>query len=141
MSSDAVVEHKGIVIAIDGSKISVEILNKSLCESCHAKGACTAGDIKIKNIDVITTESANYLVGENVNLVMKRYLGFKAVLIFYVIPLIILLVLLLSLSEIAVREPVSALFAVASVAIYYFIVFLSRKRFANEFVFSIEKLI
>ena len=46
------VSHKGTVIEITEGNIKVEIINKSMCAACHAKGFCSAGDSKDKVIDV-----------------------------------------------------------------------------------------
>ena len=47
-----IIEHSGIVQHIDGKHIRVQILQESACSGCHAKGACTAADMKDKYVDV-----------------------------------------------------------------------------------------
>ena len=71
---------------------------------------------------------------------MRTALGLKAVLISYVIPLLIILIILLSLSEFGVSELLSGLIAIVAVGIYFCIVFLCRKRIAGAFDFTISKI-
>ena len=86
------VDHKGTIIEITEGNIKVEIINKSMCAACHAKGFCTTGDTKDKVIDVAYFNNGEYSVGDSVVVTMKRSMGFKAVWISYVIPLLILLI-------------------------------------------------
>jgi len=46
------IEHPGVVTSITNEFITVEILNKSACAACHAKGVCIASDESIKTIDI-----------------------------------------------------------------------------------------
>ena len=66
-------------------------------------------------------------------------MGLKAVWISYVIPLIILMILILSLSPVFKNEYLCGLAAIAGVAIYYFGIWLFRDRLSNEFVFYIKE--
>ena len=57
------IEHEGTVIAVDKDYISVEILNKSACASCHAKGVCGASEQSVKVVEVaqdITTLACDF---------------------------------------------------------------------------------
>ena len=98
MKNKDTIAHEGKIIDISPDYISVEILNKSACASCHAKGVCAASDESIRIIEVpysISTLVEQFEVGETVNILLKSSLGLKAVWISYVIPLATLLTLLL----------------------------------------------
>ena len=133
------VDHEGVVTSITSSDICVEILNKSMCAACHAKSACTMSDMSVKQIKIARTIYDEFEVGEEVLVVMKKRLGLRAVWISYVIPLIILMILLLSLSYLNFGELASGLIAAVGVCIYYLGVYMFRDRLAKEFVFAIEK--
>jgi sigma-E factor negative regulatory protein RseC len=62
----------------------------------------------------------------------------KAVWISYVIPLMVLMILILSLSTVFEKEYMRGLVAIAGVGVYYFFVWLFRKKLNNEFVFYIK---
>lgn len=132
--------HEGIVRSVNGNMLTVEIVSKSMCVSCHAKGACSASDMKIKEIDVVAEGNETYAAGEKVNLVISHGNGLKAVLFSYIFPLAILMFLLLYLQSAKVSEPVSALVGAGSVAAYYFLLFLFRKKIDSKIHFRVEKL-
>lgn len=136
------IEHEGRIIEISNNSITVEIINKSACASCHAKGACGASDEAIKEVEIphtISTLSQNFEVGETVNVVLSQSLGLKAVILSYAVPLVVLLVALGVCSALGCRELVSALVALGSVAVYYIFIYIFRSKLAREFSFSIEK--
>ncbi len=91
-----------------------------------------------KVIMLPTDPYATYNVGDEVQVCTKMAMGLKAVWISYVIPLIILMILILSLSTIVEREAYRALIAIGGVAVYYLFVWLFRDKLSNEFVFYIK---
>ncbi len=139
MSKDKSVAHKGTIIEISQECIRVEIINKSMCAACHAKGFCSAGDSKDKIIDVEYYNNGEFAVGDEVEVIMKRSMGFKAVWISYVVPLAVLLIFLLTLQGLGLSELHSGLFALLAVCVYYFAVYVFRDKLANKFVFTIVK--
>ena len=80
-----------------------------------------------------------YQVGDEVQVLTKISMGLKAVWISYVIPLLILMILILSLSSVIGNEVVVGLVSVAGVALYYLSIWLLRDRLADEFVFYIKE--
>ena len=133
------VDHKGTIIEITEGNIKVEIINKSMCAACHAKGFCTTGDTKDKVIDVAYFNNGEYSVGDSVVVTMKRSMGFKAVWISYVIPLLILLIFLLTLHRLGFGELLAGLSSVLALGVYYLVVYLLRDRISTDFVFTIAK--
>lgn len=139
MKKENSVNHKGTIIAIEDGNIRVEIINKSMCAACHAKGFCSAGDSKEKIVDVPYYNNGEYSVGDEVEVVMRRSMGFRAVWISYVIPLAILLIFLLSLLGFNLNELQAGGGALLAVCLYYIVVYLFRDKIANKFVFTIAK--
>lgn len=131
--------HKGTIIEITPEYIRVEIINKSMCAACHAKGFCSAGDTKDKIIDVEYYNNGEFAVGDEVEVIMNRSMGFKAVWISYVVPLVILLIFLLTLQGLGLSELHSGLFSLLAVCVYYLMVYLFKDKLANKFVFTIVK--
>ncbi|MDD2419937.1 MAG: SoxR reducing system RseC family protein [Bacteroidales bacterium] len=140
MKQPEYIDHQGVIKSIDPHFISVEILSKSACSSCHAKGACSLGDVKVKVVEVENVYGADFQNGEIVNVRMRRTLGYKALWISYLIPLIILVVLLVSLSSVNVPEPVTGISVIGALALYYVGVWIFRDKLRKEFVFTVEKL-
>lgn len=139
MADKKSVSHKGTVIEITEGNIKVEIINKSMCAACHAKGFCSAGDTKDKIIDVAYYNKGEYSVGDEVEVVMKKSMGFKAVWISYVIPLAILLIFLLTLHRFNLTELQAGLSSILAVAVYYLVIYMFREKIADKFVFTIAK--
>ena len=139
MSDKKSVVHKGTIIEITPANIKVEIINKSMCAACHAKGFCSAGDSKDKIIDVAYISNGEYSVGDKVEVIMKRSMGLKAVWISYVVPLFILLIFLLTLHSLGFGELVAGLAGLGALAVYYLVIYLIRDRISTDFVFTIAK--
>ena len=133
------VDHEGVITSITEDNIKVEIINKSLCASCHAKSFCSASDQKEKIIDVPYYNNNEFEVGEIVIVSMKKSMGFKAVWISYVIPLAILMIFLLTLQQINPNDLFVGGISILAVVIYYIIIYLLRDKISNKFVFTIAK--
>jgi sigma-E factor negative regulatory protein RseC len=91
-----------------------------------------------KIIMLPTDPYATHNVGDQVQVATKMSMGMKAVWISYVIPLMVLMILILSLSTVFEKEYMRGLVAIAGVGVYYFFVWLFRKKLNNEFVFYIK---
>ncbi len=138
MSKKNEIVHAGRILEITPDFTTVQIIVSSACSSCHAKGLCGMSEEEEKVIMLPTDPYATYNVGDEVQVCTKMAMGLKAVWISYVIPLIILMILILSLSSIVEREAYRALIAIGGVAVYYLFVWLFRDKLSNEFVFYIK---
>lgn len=136
------IKHKAKVLEMTPDFTTVEIVVSSACSECHAKGLCGISEEEQKVISLPTDPYATYNVGDEVELCTKRTMGMKAVWISYVIPLMVLMILILSLSKVFAAyeqsEVIAGLGALAGVAVYYFVIWLLRGRLNNEFVFYIK---
>ena len=136
------IKHKAKVLEMTPDFTTVEIVVSSACSECHAKGLCGISEEEQKVISLPTDPYATYNVGDEVELCTKRTMGMKAVWISYVIPLMVLMILILSLSKVFAAyeqsEVIAGLGALAGVVVYYFVIWLLRGRLNNEFVFYIK---
>ena len=138
MSKKNEIVHAGRIVEITPDFTTVQIIVPSACSSCHAKTLCGMSEEEEKVIMLPTDPYATYNVGDEVQVCTKMAMGLKAVWISYVIPLIILMILILSLSSVVEREAYRALIAIGGVAVYYLFVWLFRDKLSNEFVFYIK---
>ena len=138
MSRKNEIRHEGRIVEITPEFTTVEILVSSACAACHAKGLCGMSEAEEKVIMVPTDPYAQHNVGDKVPVMTKMSMGMKAVWISYVVPLIILMILILSLSEIFDSQLLCGLASLGGVAVYYFIIWLFRNRLQNEFGFYLE---
>ena len=138
MSRKNEIRHEGRIVEITPEFTTVEILVSSACAACHAKDLCGMSEAEEKVIMVPTDPYAQHNVGDKVTVMTKMSMGMKAVWISYVVPLIILMILILSLSEIFDSQLLCGLASLGGVAVYYFIIWLFRSRLQNEFGFYLE---
>ncbi len=139
MAAKKEISHTGKVVEMTPEFTTVEIISSSACSACHAKGMCGMSEEKVKAISVPTDPYATWNVGDEVKVMLRQSMGLKAVWVSYVIPLIILMILILTLSAVGVNEVCAGLAAVGGVALYYLVIYLIRNKLADEFVFYIKE--
>ena len=139
-NSGDIIEHQGEIIEIGIDNIMVEIISQSACSSCNAKSMCSMSETESKVVEVENKGYEMFEIGETVNVILRKSLGFKALYISYLIPLLILILILLSLSSFGIGELTTGLSIIMALAVYYIGVYLLRDKFKREFVFTIEKL-
>jgi len=124
------IKHLGIVENIQGSHLSVRIVQTSACAACSAKGHCSSADSKDKIIDIIDTAASSYQVGEKVMVVGETSMGMMAVVLAFVLPFVLLIFSLFLLMAWIENELYAALL---SLAVYLIISFCgSIKRDSNN---------
>jgi sigma-E factor negative regulatory protein RseC len=131
------ITHEGIVLKAPGDGTAdVEIVTGSACSGCHAKSACSLGNSDVRVINVRSDEKLS--PGDKVTVVMEQSQGFRALAIGYVIPFLVLIAFFIALTVAGAGELSSALLSFASLAVYYFIVWLLRGRIEKKFEFKIK---
>jgi positive regulator of sigma E activity len=138
LSSSQAIEHKGFIERINGNSIYVKILSQPACDVCNARGACSVSEIQHKEVEVMDI-SGKYKKGEVVDVVMSQVQGYKALLIAYVYPFILVFLTLLVTTLLGLNELNAGLFSLAILPPYYLIIFILRNKIKRIFVFSIRK--
>ena len=108
-----IVGHDGVVSEITPSGYKVSIVSRSACAACHAKG-----------LDKVTVN-------------MEESMGMKAAWLVYAIPAVILVTFLLYLQYSGASELATGLSVLGAIAVYFFVLYLFRKRIGRHFSFSI----
>ncbi len=139
MSNFKSIEHKGRIESIDDNKINVSFLAMSGCASCLVKGVCSAADMQEKSVDVFDFRN-QYKIGEEVNVTLKQSLGFRALLLGYVLPFILILFILIILTAITKNEAISGIGALSVLVPYYIILYVLRSKIRKKFTFTINKI-
>ncbi|MDR2584977.1 MAG: SoxR reducing system RseC family protein [Prevotellaceae bacterium] len=134
------IEHKGTIASLDGSMASVEIVQTSSCAGCRAKTICSVSGQKEKLIRLSLPSGQSWAVGEEVVVSLRGSMGFKAVFLAYVVPLIALLSALFTLSSLGLPDWVTGLSAIAFSLFCYFLVWIFRDRIGKEYIFVLKKL-
>ena len=134
------IKHLGIVENIQGSHLSVRIVQTSACAACSAKGHCSSADSKDKIIDIIDTAASSYQVGEKVMVVGETSMGMMAVVLAFIIPFVLLIFSLFLFTALMENELYSALLSLAILIPYYFILWLNKTRLKQKFSFTIKPI-
>ena len=134
------IKHLGIVENIQGSHLSVRIVQTSACAACSAKGHCSSADNKDKIIDIIDTAASSYRVGEKVMVIGETSMGMMAVVLAFIIPFILLIFSLFLFMALMENELYSALLSLAILIPYYFILWLNKTRLKQKFSFTIKPI-
>lgn len=133
-----IIEHSGIIHQINGKHIRVQITQTSACSACHAKGTCTAADMKDKYIDVESTNS-NYKIGDEVTLYGQSAMGLFAVLLAFVLPFLLVLGVLFILNHFMDNEEVLAgAIALGALIPYYIILSFFNTKLQAKLKFYIK---
>ncbi len=133
------IEHSGIIKEIHDKAVKVSIIAKSACLSCQLKTSCSVSDVEEKIIDVTVTNPELYKEGELIDVFYKQTLGYRALLLGYLLPFIIVFSVLIVTIIFTGNEGISGLAALASLIPYYLILHLKKDKIRKTFSFSIKK--
>ena len=134
------IEHRGRIESIDANLVRVKIVSNSACGSCSARKACGMSESAEKIIEVKTRLAAEFEVGEEVLVSVRRKVGLWAVAVAYVAPLVVLVAILVGASLLGVSEGRAALGSLAGVAIYYLLLWAFGGKISEKVDFNILKL-
>ena len=127
-----------MVREIRGNLVLVEIVQQAACAACKAKSMCSASESKVKEIEALMLEPM--IVGERVEVAVEKRLGWKAVLLAFVLPFCLLLILVALLPRWIDSEAIVGTIAIVSLAPYYLLLKLFNGRLEKEYKFVARKL-
>ena len=144
------IRHDGIIIALNGDGIArVRIVQTSACSACKAKAMCASAESKEKEMDAVLIgdeamrlggESMNYKVGDEVEVMVQQRMGWKAVILAYLLPFFVMLaVICVGNGLLNVREEVLGTIALCAMAVYYLVLGLFKDKLQKEFSFTAKK--
>ena len=144
------IRHDGIIIALNEDGIArVRIVQTSACSACKAKAMCASAESKEKEMDVVLIgdeamrlrgESMNYKVGDEVEVMVQQRMGWKAVILAYLLPFFVMLaVICVGNGLLNVREEVLGTIALCAMAVYYIVLGLFKNKLQKEFSFTAKK--
>lgn len=130
--------HAGKISKIGRNSIIVSLKDNVHCESCRAKGTCGVADSGSKEIEIQRSETS-FQLHENVNVVLKKELGLKAVFWAYVFPFMLMLLTLLITSGF-LKEWIAGLLSLSILLPYYAILYVLKDVLKESFKISILKI-
>ena len=132
------VSHPGVVVGINDKDIEVEILSSSSCGSCGIKSACGMSEMTEKRLTLPKPADKEFIVGQPVRIIMDTSQGNKAALFAYFIPAFLLVAIIVILGNLSVKEWLSALIGIGTIAVYYLILSFFKDKLRNEFRYEIK---
>ena len=138
MGSSSEISHRGRIVSVTPEVTKVQIVSEPACSACHAKGLCSLGDAKLKEVELPTRGWDNYAVGDEVEVVLRASMGHRAVWLAYVVPLLLLVAALLGILAAGGSELLAGAVAIGVVAVYYGIIWLLRGRLRKDYIFNIR---
>ncbi len=130
------IQHEGVVSKVDTNSVLVTIVSASACSGCHAEGFC---NISGKEEKVVSVEGKyNVAPGDNVTIVMKRSMGYKAVVLSYLTPLILVIVSLVILLSLKINELTAGMASILILIPYFLVLYLLRNQINKSFTFTLK---
>lgn len=131
------IQHSGIVLRVEGEKVQVRIVQTSACTSCQAKTMCTAAESREKIVDA--QAMGKMQVGDTVEVMVHERMGWKAILLAYILPFVVL-VLAIAIAGVWVQnEALSGTLALMAVGVYYLVLYGFKGKLKKEFEFMAVK--
>ena len=134
--NSAIIDHEGIVRKVENNSVIVSIKSSSSCSGCHAEGSCNMSNHEEKVIDI----SGRYNVkpGDSVTVLMKQSMGYTALFLGYILPVILVLATLIIMISMDAGELAAGLISISILIPYYLILFLLKKRINEKFTFTLK---
>ena len=153
-SKRKMIKHDGIIIALneDGTAL-VRIVQTSACAACKAKAMCASAESAEKEMTVVLLGDEQWAVGNEVEVMVQQKMGWKAVVLAYLLPFFVMLAVMFVGNELlamgdgatgilgdeAKREAVLGTVALCAMALYYLVLGMFKDRLQKEFSFTARK--
>ena len=136
---DELIRHEGIVLSINGEKAHVQIVQTSACSACKARSMCMSSESQSKEMDAIMLEPMK--IGDKVEVEVRERLAWKAVLLAYILPFIVMLAII-AILDFATdwSEAVIGTLSLCGIALYYIGLSVFRNRLQKQFSFTARKI-
>lgn len=95
-------------------------------------------DVREKEVE-ITNFHGSYLPGQEVSVVFRESLGFKALVYGYVLPFLLVLFILIFIYSVTNNEVIAGLSALSALLPYYLILYFFRSVLKKIFNFELEE--
>ena len=160
-SKRKMIKHDGIIIALNGDGTArVRIVQTSACAACKAKAMCASAESAEKEMIVQLLQDngrpsgygvmdadkplMEYQVGDTVEVMVQQKMGWKAVVLAYLLPFFVMLAVVAVGSGIGNRiaeigEEVIGTVALCAMAVYYIVLGLFKDKLQREFSFTAKR--
>lgn len=131
------IEHKASVLAVEGGRVRVMLVQQSACAGCQARSMCMSSESKMKEVWALPLEPMK--VGDEVIVSVSERLAWKAVALAYGLPLVVMLAAL-SLMKIWLSDAVAGTITLVVLSLYYMVLSLCKDKLGREFDFTAKRI-
>ncbi len=136
---DELIRHTGMVLSVSGQTAHVQIVQTSACSACKARSMCMSSESQAKEMDVIMLEPLK--VGDQVEVEVRERLAWKAVLLAYILPFMVMLCIIAVLDFTTDwSEAVVGTLSLCCIALYYIGLSVFKHRLQKQFTFTARKI-
>ena len=140
MYMDELIRHTGVVLSADGETARVQIVQTSACQACKARSMCVSSESRELS-DVVCQISEPMQAGDQVEVEVRERLAWKAVVIAYIVPFVVMMVVLAGLNVLTEwSEAVTGTLSLCSIALYYIVLSFFKGKLQKQFSFSARKV-
>ena len=139
MLMDELIRHTGVVESVNGETAHVQIVQTSACSACKARSMCMSSESQTKEMDVIMLEPMK--IGDKVEVEVRERLAWKAVLLAYILPFIVMIGIIAILDFTTDwSEAVVGTMSLCGIALYYIGLSVFKHRLQKQFIFTARKI-
>ena len=136
---EELIRHTGIVLSVHGEMAHVQIVQTSACSACKAKSLCMSSESQAKEMDAVMLEPMT--VGDQVEVEVRERLAWRAVLLAYLLPFVVMLAIIAILDFATPwSEAVVGSLSLCGIALYYIGLSFFKDRLQKQFTFTARKL-
>ena len=139
MLMDELIRHEGIVLSTNGTTARIEIVQTSAYSACKARTMCMSAESQQKQMDATMMEPLQ--AGDRVEVEVRERLAWKAVLLAYILPFVVMLAII-TILDICTgwSEAVIGTLSLCGIALYYLVLSGFRYRLQKKFSFTARKI-
>lgn len=135
-----IVTHIGTVTEVDGRTVRASFAPREACGNCQAKALCESGKGRLITVEAEVPEGSVFEQGQQVNVCLDTRTATTSVMLAYVYPLILLFAVMFGVMAVTGNSDAGCLSALASVPIYYTILYICRRRIKKKIKFAITEI-
>jgi sigma-E factor negative regulatory protein RseC len=129
--------HSGVISALTAETVTVTLSNNIHCESCSAKGACGVSDGVDRSVE-IEARGSEYAIDEPVEVILKKNLGYKAVIWAYILPFTLMLTTLV-IASFFLEEWLAGLLSILVLIPYFTLIYGLKLYFRDTFKITLQR--
>ena len=141
-----IIKHEGVVTAIVSRDkeqdffgiADVQILQQACCEGCSIKSNCSVSGGKVKNIEAKMVE--DFQVGDKVEVVITQGLAWKALLLAYILPFLVLILAIVGVDFLMSNEMIVGLVGICAIAVYFIVLHFFKDKLQTSFSIVAHKI-